>query len=46
MQVQSELNLYTYDSGRDAAKKIHLSEGIIGLYRVKIGIFRLLEQHF
>lgn len=42
MQVQSELKLYKYDSGRDAIKKIHGNEGVIGLYRVKIFIYRHL----
>ena len=34
LQVQSELNIYKYSGPRDAARKINLSEGITGLYRV------------
>lgn len=33
MQVQSEVKVYSYRNPIDALKKIHLSEGIIGLYR-------------
>jgi len=32
--VQSELNIYKYKGPLDAAKKINLSEGAVGLYRV------------
>jgi hypothetical protein len=34
MQVQSEVKIYSYAGPREAIKKIHKSEGIIGLYRV------------
>lgn len=33
MQVQNVVKLYKYDGPRDAMKKIHKSEGLIGLYR-------------
>lgn len=36
MQVQSVVKLYTYNGPRDAMKKIHNTEGIIGLYRVNL----------
>lgn len=44
MQVQNVVKLYTYNGPRDAMKKIHNTEGLIGLYRVNIEIYRLLEQ--
>jgi len=44
MQVQSEVKLYKYDSPKDAMKKIHKSEGLIGLYRVRSIKLRLSEQ--
>jgi hypothetical protein len=34
MQVQSEVKIYSYNGPKEAIKKIHNSEGIIGLYRV------------
>jgi len=40
MQVQAQVKLYKYNSPTDAMKKIHKSEGIIGLYRVNRIIFR------
>ena len=33
MQVQTVVKIYKYDGPRDAMKKIHNTEGLIGLYR-------------
>ena len=44
LQVQSELNIYQYSGPRDAMKKINISEGLSGLYRVNLTIHRLTEQ--
>lgn len=44
LQVQSELNIYKYKGPRDAARKINISEGVAGLYRVNIKIRRHMEQ--
>ena len=38
LQVQSEVKIYSYKGPLEAIKKINLSEGIIGLYRVKFFI--------
>lgn len=34
MQVQDVVKLYKYNGPRDAMRKIHKTEGLIGLYRV------------
>jgi hypothetical protein len=38
LQVQSEVKIYRYAGPRDAARKIKISEGVVGLYRVNMGI--------
>ena len=43
LQVQSEVKIYNYRGPLEAIKKINLTEGIIGLYRVCFQLFRLLE---
>lgn len=35
LQVQSVVKLYSYRGPRDAMRKIHGTEGLIGLYRVQ-----------
>jgi hypothetical protein len=43
MQVQTVVKLYKYDSARDAMRKIHAAEGLIGLYRVVFHLSRHSE---
>ena len=38
LQVQSELKMYNYKGPVEAIKKINITEGIIGLYRVNFSI--------